>query len=47
MSERELPEWRPFDSLRSIYALGRQALAGFIDRVDERYANALNGDDDE
>lgn len=46
MTELERPEWHITDAFRSIRDLGRQALAGLIARIDERYANALNEEDE-
>lgn len=47
MSPEQLPEWRRFDSLRSVRDLGRQALAGLLERIDTKLASAINGPEDE
>ena len=41
--ERNKPERISIrDSIRSIIDLGKVAAAGFIDKIDTRYANAIN-----
>jgi hypothetical protein len=47
MIERETPEWRPLDPLRSIRDLAKLALNRFADHVDTRYANKINAPEDE
>lgn len=48
MSEKNRSyEWRIGDTVRSIRDLGSLALNRFADKIDTRYANAINDESDE
>lgn len=47
MIERGNPEWHPIDVVKSIRDIARVAMNGFVDRIDTRYANAINDTEDE